>query len=117
MTATANRPENNYKPRASVAKGLPRKRTLPPGKCSKHLLNKKAIRRLARRGGVERDISAEVRSESYNSLESYILEIVRGAAGYAEQEQRTTIGHSDIHHALRSRGTMQHVNWGGSKNM
>lgn len=66
-------------------------------------ITKPAIRRLARRGGVKR-ISGLVYDETRNYLKSFLTEVLRDTATYAEHAKRTTIKPLDIVYALRRQG-------------
>ena len=68
-------------------------------------LQKPAIRRLARRGGVKR-ISGLLYEEIRGVVKSFVEGVVRDSIAYTEHAKRRTVTALDVVHALKKRGRM-----------
>jgi len=67
------------------------------------LLQKPAIRRLARRGGVKR-ISGLIYEETRGVLKVFLENVVRDAVTYTEHARRKTVTALDVVYALKRQG-------------
>jgi histone H4 len=74
---------------------------LPPYPTSR--LQKPAIRRLARRGGVKR-ISGLIYEETRGVLKVFLENVVRDAVTYTEHARRKTVTALDVVYALKRQG-------------
>ena len=63
-------------------------------------ITKPAIRRLARRGGVQR-ISGLIYQETRTVLEVFLTRLISDAIAYTESGGRKTVTTADVMHALR----------------
>ena len=68
-----------------------------------HPLQKPAIRRLARRGGVKR-ISGLIYEETRGVLKVFLENVVRDAVTYTEHARRKTVTALDVVYALKRQG-------------
>ena len=66
-------------------------------------INKPAVRRLARRGGVKR-ISGLIYEETRGALKNYLESVIRDAVTYTEHAKRKTVVAMDIVYALKRQG-------------
>ena len=66
-------------------------------------LQKPAIRRLARRGGVKR-ISGAIYEETRGVLKVFLENVVRDAVTYTEHARRKTVTALDVVYALKRQG-------------
>lgn len=66
-------------------------------------ITKPAIRRLARRGGVQR-IQGDVYPEVRSALRSFLEPVIRDSITYMEGAQRKTVMLVDVLHALKRNG-------------
>ncbi len=71
--------------------------------CLACLLQKPAIRRLARRGGVKR-ISGLIYEETRGVLKVFLENVVRDAVTYTEHARRKTVTALDVVYALKRQG-------------
>ncbi len=67
------------------------------------ILQKPAIRRLARRGGVKR-ISGLIYEETRGVLKVFLENVVRDAVTYTEHARRKTVTALDVVYALKRQG-------------
>ena len=85
----------------------PRERVSPPPRLPPHTatiaLQKPAIRRLARRGGVKR-ISGLIYEETRGVLTVFLENVVRDAVTYTEHARRKTVTALDVVYALKRQG-------------
>lgn len=74
-----------------------------------HGITKPAIRRLARRGGVQR-LSGDVYDATRSALRSFMEPIIKDAIVYSQSTKRKTVMLVDVLHALKRNGrTLYHV--------
>ncbi|KAJ8349489.1 hypothetical protein SKAU_G00246190 [Synaphobranchus kaupii] len=66
-------------------------------------INKPAIRRLARRGGVKR-ISGLIYEETRGVLKVFLENVIRDAVTYTEHAKRKTVTAMDVVYALKRQG-------------
>ena len=76
---------------------------LSPPRLSSWSLQKPAIRRLARRGGVKR-ISGLIYEETRGVLKVFLENVVRDAVTYTEHARRKTVTALDVVYALKRQG-------------
>jgi histone H4 len=76
---------------------------LSPLPCLPVALQKPAIRRLARRGGVKR-ISGLIYEETRGVLKVFLENVVRDAVTYTEHARRKTVTALDVVYALKRQG-------------
>ena len=66
-------------------------------------ISNRAIRRLARRGGVKR-ISELIYEETKSILKSYLEKVLKDAIIYTEHAKRKTVTSLDVIYALKKQG-------------
>lgn len=66
-------------------------------------ISTRAIRRLARRGGVKR-IRDGIYDEARFFLQEFLENVIRDAIAYTDYERRKTVTAMDVVYALKSRG-------------
>ena len=76
---------------------------LPPAPLSFPPLQKPAIRRLARRGGVKR-ISGLIYEETRGVLKVFLENVIRDSVTYTEHARRKTVTAMDVVYALKRQG-------------
>ena len=66
-------------------------------------ISKKALRRLARRGGVKR-INTLIYDEMKGALKDFLYNVIRDSVTYAEHARRKTVKSIDVMYALKHSG-------------
>lgn len=95
--------------RDAMARKTAWKRKLKKKESAINGITKPAIRRLARRGGVQR-INGDVYDHARSALRSFLAPVIKDAIAYSECAQRKTVCLVDVLHSLKRNGrTLYHV--------